>query len=174
MIHSYELHIHIGHLCLCLETYQCRRNHGGTFEIYLLPKNWFTVEFLKDKNGFPLYNKKTDRFFLSTLPTVNPCFGKPYMITYRQITGLSWIGVSFFQWKKQLTTNHLHRKLTWNLKRMVSKRILLFQRSIFRFHVGFRGSTHSSQPKPSSGKNNTLLFNIGITTKQVTIITWQV
>ena len=32
------------------------------------------------------------------------------------------------------------RKLTWNLKRMVSKRNLLFQGSIFRFHVSFRGS----------------------------------
>ena len=31
-------------------------------------------------------------------------------------------------------------KLTWNLKRMVSKRNLLFQGSIFRFHVKFRGS----------------------------------
>ena len=31
-------------------------------------------------------------------------------------------------------------KLTWNLKRMVSKRNLLFQGSIFRFHVSFRGS----------------------------------
>ena len=33
----------------------------------------------------------------------------------------------------------LPRKLTWNLKRMVSKRNLLFQRCIFRFHVSFQG-----------------------------------
>ena len=32
------------------------------------------------------------------------------------------------------------RKRTWSLKRMVSKRNLLFQGSIFRFHVKFRGS----------------------------------
>ena len=31
-------------------------------------------------------------------------------------------------------------KLTWNLKRMVSKRNFLFQGSIFNFHVSFRGS----------------------------------
>ena len=34
----------------------------------------------------------------------------------------------------------LPRKLTWNLNMMVSNRNLLFQRSIFRFHVSFRGS----------------------------------
>ena len=34
----------------------------------------------------------------------------------------------------------LPRKLTWNLKMMVSNRNLLFQRSIFRFHVSFRGN----------------------------------
>ena len=54
------------------------------------------------------------------------------------------------QWEVTYFTSHLvslskkpihPRKLTWNLKRMVSKRNLLFQRSIFRFHVSFRGST---------------------------------
>ena len=33
------------------------------------------------------------------------------------------------------------RKLTWNLKMMVLNRNLLFQGSIFRFHVSFRGCT---------------------------------
>ncbi len=33
-------------------------------------------------------------------------------------------------------------KLTWNLKMVVSKRNLLFQGSIFRFHVSFRGSKY--------------------------------
>ena len=37
---------------------------------------------------------------------------------------------------------HVHpRKLTWNLKRMVSKRNLLLQGSVFRFHVSFRRCT---------------------------------
>ena len=37
--------------------------------------------------------------------------------------------------------DQLHpRTLTWNLKRIVSKRNLLFQGSIFRFHVSFRWS----------------------------------
>ena len=41
-----------------------------------------------------------------------------------------------------VNTDFLHPgKLTWNLKRMVSKRNLLFQGSIFRFHISFRGST---------------------------------
>ena len=45
----------------------------------------------------------------------------------------------------QCTKMWLHpRKLTWNLKRMVSKRNLLFQGSIFRFHVSFRGSTNQN------------------------------
>ena len=39
-------------------------------------------------------------------------------------------------------THRIHvRKLTWNLKMMVSNRNLLFQGFIFRFHVKFRGST---------------------------------
>ena len=45
------------------------------------------------------------------------------------------------QVKSHQNSKELHpRKLTWNLKRMVSKRNLLFQGSIFRFHVRFRGS----------------------------------
>ena len=34
-----------------------------------------------------------------------------------------------------------HRKLTWNLKMMVSNRNLLFQGVIFRCHVSFQGCT---------------------------------
>ena len=37
----------------------------------------------------------------------------------------------------------LPRNLTWNLKMMVSKRNLLFQGLLFRFHVKFQGCTYS-------------------------------
>ena len=37
------------------------------------------------------------------------------------------------------TTKILPRNLTWNLKMMVSKRNLLFQGLLFRFHVKFQG-----------------------------------
>ena len=44
-----------------------------------------------------------------------------------------------------LTARKIHpRKLTWNLKRMVSKRNLLFQGSVFRFHGSFQGSIWKS------------------------------
>ena len=36
------------------------------------------------------------------------------------------------------------RKLTWNLKMMVSNRNLLFQGFIFRFHVSFPGCMSDS------------------------------
>ena len=42
---------------------------------------------------------------------------------------------------------NLHpRKLTWNLKTNCLKRKIIFQSSIFRFHVSFRGSTPSITP----------------------------
>ena len=47
-------------------------------------------------------------------------------------------------WPDELSTNQppLHpQKLTWNLEMMVSNRNLLFQGSIFRFHVCFGGCT---------------------------------
>ena len=44
-------------------------------------------------------------------------------------------------WSIQL----LPRNLTWNLKMMVSKRNLLFQGLLFRFHVKFQGCTNSRQ-----------------------------
>ena len=40
----------------------------------------------------------------------------------------------------RLAINHVHpQKITWNLEMMVSNRNLLFQGSIFRFHVCFGG-----------------------------------
>jgi len=48
-----------------------------------------------------------------------------------------------WRWMVQQRNQSLHpRKLTCNLKRMVSKRNLLFQGFIFRFHVSFLGSTN--------------------------------
>ena len=45
------------------------------------------------------------------------------------------------------STQYLHsRKLTWNLKMMVSNRKLLFQVSIFGCHVSFRGCTFHRTP----------------------------
>ena len=47
-----------------------------------------------------------------------------------------------------LGPQHVHlQKLTWNLEMMVSNRNLLFQGSIFRFHVCFGGCN----PKPIFG-----------------------
>ena len=42
------------------------------------------------------------------------------------------------------------RKLTWNLKMMVSNRNLLFQGFIFRFHVSFPGCNPCETSKPTS------------------------
>ena len=63
-----------------------------------------------------------------------------------------WVGALLHHWSSSwldflgalmmIRGKHVHpRKLTWNLKRMVSKRNLLLQGSIFRFHVSFRGCT---------------------------------
>ena len=50
------------------------------------------------------------------------------------------------------------RKLTWNLKMMVSNRNLLFQGFIFRFHVSFPGCIpqiqRSLRNQPYYGKND--------------------
>ena len=43
-----------------------------------------------------------------------------------------------------------HRKLTWNLKMMVSNKNLLFQGFIFRFHVSFPGCIHRKTPVRST------------------------
>ena len=43
---------------------------------------------------------------------------------------------------QDLKTHLLPRNLTWNLKMMVSKRNLLFQVLLFRFHVKFQGCIH--------------------------------
>ena len=46
------------------------------------------------------------------------------------------------------TFNAIHpQSLTWNLKMMVSKRILLFQGLIFRFHVKLQGYTNLLKQK---------------------------
>ena len=46
----------------------------------------------------------------------------------------------FFIFQPKKNGSHLHpQKLTWNLEMMVSNRNLLFQGSIFRFHVCFAG-----------------------------------
>ena len=45
--------------------------------------------------------------------------------------------------KKTKTWSLLPRNLTWNLKMMVSKRNLLFQGLLFRFHVKFQGCISS-------------------------------
>ena len=44
-------------------------------------------------------------------------------------------------------TNVLPRNLTWNLKMMVSKRNLLFQGLLFRFHVKFQGCSLIAKQK---------------------------
>ena len=46
------------------------------------------------------------------------------------------------------------QKLTWNLEMMVSNRNLLFQGSIFRFHVCFGGCTHSQNSRKSGSFGN--------------------
>ena len=59
--------------------------------------------------------------------------------------GYLWI---YKPWKGQLTGKQpylgglLPRNLTWNLKMIVSKRNLLFQVLLFRFHVKFQGCTN--------------------------------
>ena len=45
--------------------------------------------------------------------------------------GISILAISYFQFHPQ--------RLTWNLKMMVSKRNLLFQQLILRFHVKLQG-----------------------------------
>ena len=63
-----------------------------------------------------------------------------------------WVGALLHHWSSSwldflgalmmIRGKHVHpRKLTWNLKRMVSKRNLLLLGSIFRFPVSFRGCT---------------------------------
>ena len=55
-----------------------------------------------------------------------------------ETTGMAWTPTNL-EW-----TKHVHpQKLTWNLEMMVSNRNLLFQGSIFRFHVCFGGCTLS-------------------------------
>ena len=48
------------------------------------------------------------------------------------------------------------RKLTWNLKMMVSNRNLLFQGFIFRFHVSFPGCTGKGGSFPNPKKTQPL------------------
>ena len=51
----------------------------------------------------------------------------------------AWIKMKIPPWcQKQLYTREI---FTWNLKMMVSKRNLLFQGLLFRFHVKFQGCT---------------------------------
>ena len=53
------------------------------------------------------------------------------------------------------------RKLTWNLKMMVSNRNLLFQGFIFRFHLSFPGCIALQSRK--NNKSYTLVFaNLGV------------
>ena len=61
----------------------------------------------------------------------------------------NWIISPIFGIKiqKYLSCHHLHpQKLTWNLEMMVSNRNLLFQGSIFRFHVCFGGCSSYETP----------------------------
>ena len=50
----------------------------------------------------------------------------------------------------------LPRNLTWNLKMMVSKRNLLFQGLLFRFHVKFQGCNYPQKTAPGEDKSTNL------------------
>ena len=66
------------------------------------------------------------------------------LVSSTRLTCLSWrhrFGVFYrFQQQQKRHQKLIHpQKLTWNLEMMVSNRNLLFQGSIFRFHVCFGG-----------------------------------
>ena len=76
--------------------------------------------------------------------TYIPLIVLAYWVLREPETAIDWGG---FGWDAFFFQPKIHpRKLIWNLKRMVSKRNLLFQGSIFRFHV-FGGVTRFGEQK---------------------------
>ncbi len=86
---------------------------------------------------------------------------------------LNGLGMAFLTIVKRVTEEKvleydmIHpRKLTWNLEMMVSNRNLLFQGSIFRFHVCFGGCSYPNTINesvhsvifPQKNKKNTTCF----------------
>jgi len=55
--------------------------------------------------------------------------------------------------------NILPQNLTWNLKMMVSKRNLLFQGLLFRFHVKFQGCTSVGDVGSCASTSSTELWS---------------
>ena len=92
---------------------------------------------------FPSIFRQNSRFLRGpkNAPNICRCSGEGAAES-RRVGRRLWFGAACHHANVAAKKDVHPRKLTWNLKRMVSKRNLLFQRSIFRFHVSFRGSRH--------------------------------